>query len=58
MVEDLDDDFGRFLRDLLRLAVDLDLLEDERLVPRGTQRLVELLRHLTLPQERDPRERV
>jgi len=56
VVEDLDDDWRRLGSDVLRLAVDLDSVVDERLVPGRTQCLVDLLCRLRVVEERDARE--
>ncbi len=45
LIEDLDDDRGRFVLDLLHVAVEHDFVEDEHLVPRRTQGLVDHLEH-------------
>lgn len=53
MVIQLHHDAGRLLSDAARLAKDLDLVEDERLVPGGVQGVLRHHRLLALVQEGD-----
>ena len=58
LVEDLDDDLWWLLLDLVDAAEHDDFVEDEHLVPRRRQRLVDHLRAQTLVAEHDARERI
>ena len=48
VVKDFDDDLRRVFDGQLWIAVDVDGIKDKRLVPRGTERLVQPLRRLAL----------
>ena len=58
VIEDLDDDFRWISLDNVRLSVDLDLFEHERLVPGRAQRLLKFLGRVTLVQKRDSSKRI
>jgi len=58
VVEDFDDDRRRLHGDVSRFTVDVDRVEDERLVPGRVERLVQLLRRLTVVEERHASERI
>jgi len=57
-VEHFDDDRRYMGGHVLGFAVDVDRVEDERLVPGRIQRLVNPLRRLAVVQEGDARERI